>query len=74
MSEEYEDELVTSHSDENPELMENRGKYGPIAAASNEGSAVSELYKKDRQKLLGVSEKDMDHVVDYELYIPPEED
>lgn len=68
MSEEYEDELVTSHSDEMPELMGNKGRYGPLAAASTEGSAVSELYKKDKPTLLGV--KDMSNVVEYEEYIP----
>ena len=39
--------IVTSHSDENPELGGEGG--GPIAAHSNEGSAVSELYKKNNE-------------------------
>ena len=69
--EEYEDELVTSHSDESPELVGTR--RGPIAAYSTEGSAVSELYKKDRdeRRLLGV--RPDEHVIDYDEYIPPEE-
>ena len=40
--------IVTSHSDENPELGGEGG--GPIAAHSIEGSAVSELYKKDNEQ------------------------
>jgi hypothetical protein len=66
MSEDYEDELVTSHSDENPELNGNERK--PLALASNEGSAVSELYTQDRgrKKLLGVRPEEMDHIIQYE--------
>jgi hypothetical protein len=68
--EEYEDELVTSHSDENPELAGRR--RGPLAAYSTEGSAVSDLYKKDHQeRRLGV--RSDEHVIDYDEYIPPEE-
>ena len=65
--EEYEDELVTSHSDENPELSPNEGRQ-PLAAHSTEGSAVSDLYKQDRgrKKLLGVRPEEMDHILEYE--------
>ena len=71
MSEEYEDELVTSHSDENPEL--GQSGRGPIAAASNEGSAVSDLYKKERKGLLGVKAEDVERTSDVEEYYPPED-
>ena len=70
MSEEYEDELVTSHSDENPELQ--GGRSGPIAAHSTEGSAVSELYKKDRDPF-HYQPKAGETVIEEEVYIPPEE-
>jgi len=68
MSEEYEDELVTSHSDENPELSSTE-RRGPLAAYSTEGSAVSELYKQDRgrgKKLLGVRPEEIDNILEYE--------
>lgn len=70
MSEEYEDELVTSHSDENPELSGRRS--GPLAAYSTEGSAVSELYKKDRNPFQ-YQPKAGETVIEEEIYIPPEE-
>jgi len=42
--------IVTPHSDENPELTAyGGGGSGPIAAHSLEGSAVSELYKKNNE-------------------------
>lgn len=69
MSEDYpDDELVTSHSDENPEL--NAGEHGPLAAYTTEGSAVSQLYESDKDKrarkkgLLGV--RDDEHLLEYE--------
>jgi hypothetical protein len=71
MSEEYEDELVTSHSDENPELS-NEGRSGPLAAHSTEGSAVSELYKKERDPF-HYQPKAGETVIEEEVYIPPEE-
>jgi hypothetical protein len=70
MGEEYEDELVTSHSDENPELNPDQAQAGdnPLAAYTTEGSAVSELYTQDRgrKKLLGVRPEEMDHILEYE--------
>jgi hypothetical protein len=65
---EYDDELVTSHSDENPELE--GGERQPLCAYTTEGSAVSQLYEsdKDRRKrqkgLLGV--RDDEHLLEYE--------
>jgi hypothetical protein len=62
------DELVTSHSDENPEL-EGSGQ-GPLAAYTTEGSAVSQLYdyendrKKRKKGMLGV--RDDEHLLEYE--------
>jgi hypothetical protein len=70
MSEEYEDELVTSHSDENPELSGHRS--GPLAAATTEGSAVSELYKDERDPF-HYRPKAGETVIYEEIYIPPEE-
>ena len=74
MSEEYEDELVTSHSDENPELtayVKNRG--GPIAAHSTEGSAVSELYKKDNdERYFHFRPSPGQTVIEEDTYIPDE--
>ena len=67
---EYEDELVTSHSDENPELSGRRS--GPLAAHTTEGSAVSELYKKDRNPL-SYQPKEGETVIYEDIYIPPEE-
>ena len=63
-----EDELVTSHSDENPELE--GGERSPLCAYTTEGSAVSQLYdqdkdgKKRRKNLLGV--RDDEHLLEYE--------
>ena len=74
MSEEYEDELVTSHSDENPELaayVKNRG--GPIAAHSIEGSAVSELYKKDSEQYFHYKPRVGQTVIEEDVYIPDEQ-
>ena len=67
---EYEeaDELVTSHSDENPELE--TGERSPLCAYTTEGSAVSQLYDQDkdgrkrRKNLLGV--RDDEHLIEYE--------
>ena len=72
MSEEYEDELVTSHSDENPELGQ-AGRGGPLAAHTTEGSAVSDLYK-DENSPLKYRPKAGETVVEEYIYIPPEED
>jgi len=71
MSEEYEDELVTSHSDENPEL--GQGSRGPLAAHTTEGSAVSDLYK-DENSPLKYKPRMGETVVEEYIYIPPEED
>ena len=74
MSEEYEDELITSHSDENPELTGTE-RRGPIAAHSTEGSAVSELYKQDRERTdpFHYQPKAGETVIEEEVYIPPED-
>jgi len=73
MSEEYEDELVTSHSDENPELTGTE-RRGPIAAHSTEGSAVSELYKQDRERdPFHYKPRAGETVIEEEVYIPPED-
>ena len=72
MSEEYEDELVTSHSDENPELG-GRGRGGPIAAHSTEGSAVSELYKKDSEQYFHYKPRAGQTVIEEDTYIPDED-
>ena len=72
MSEEYEDELVTSHSDENPELTGTATeRTGPIAAHSTEGSAVSELYnnKKDRDPF-HYKPRAGENLIEEEVYIP----
>jgi hypothetical protein len=66
--EDYDDELVTSHSDENPELSPTDRGRQPLAAYSTEGSAVSELKNQDKgkKKLLGVRPEEMDSIVYYE--------
>jgi hypothetical protein len=68
MNDDYDDELVTSHSDENPELNQSTERR-PLILPSNEGSAVSELYSKDRNKnkgWLGVTEEEAQHIIEYE--------
>jgi hypothetical protein len=65
LEEQYEDELVTSHSDENPELGEGGGSTVDLMS-DNEGSAVDDLYKKERR--LGV--RPDENVIYYEEYIP----
>ena len=73
MSEEYEDELVTSHSDENPELSANEGRRsGPLAAYSTEGTAVSELYKDERDPF-HYKPKAGETVIEEYVYIPENE-
>ena len=69
MSEEYyDDELVTSHSDENPELGEGGGGGSgtPSLICEGETSAVDDLYKKQRR--LGVRADE--NVIYYEEFIP----
>lgn len=62
----YDDELVTSHSDEQPELNQSTERK-PLILPSNEGSAVSELYSKERKRgWLGVTEEEAQHVTEYE--------
>lgn len=68
MPEDYDDELVTSHSDEQPELNQNTERK-PMILPSNEGSAVSELYSQERTRKkgwLGVTEEEAQHVTEYE--------
>ena len=72
MSEEYEDELVTSHSDENPELS-TESRHGPLAVHTTEGSAVSELYKSpsnDRKLRFGHMLQPTENVIYEEVYVP----
>ena len=72
--ERYDDELVTSHSDENPELSQRRG--GPLAAYSLEDSPVADLYKKERemQRPFGYKARDGEQLTDEDTYIPPDEE
>jgi len=72
--ERYDDDLVTSHSDEDPELSQRRG--GPLAAHSLEDSPVADLYKKDRdmRRTFGYRARDNEQVVDEDVYIPPDEE
>jgi hypothetical protein len=69
LPEEYEDELVTSHSDEDPELNQNTERK-PMILPSTEGSAVSELYAKDKDRIkkgwLGVTEEEAGHITEYQ--------
>ena len=65
MDEEYDDELVTSHSDENPELGEGGGGSG-VLMCDDEGSATDDLYKKEKR--LGV--RPDENVIYYEEFIP----
>lgn len=62
--------ISTPHSDENPELTNPDDSGGPLAAHSIEGSAVSELYDKDRtarsKGWLGVTEEEAQHITEYE--------
>ena len=60
--------ISTPHSDENPELTSSDDSGGPLAAHSIEGSAVSELYSRERTKRgwLGVTEEEAQHVIEYE--------
>jgi hypothetical protein len=63
----YEDELVTSHSDENPEITGSERK--PLALASNEGTAVSELYKEERNPF-SYRPRHGEHVLEEDIFIP----
>lgn len=72
-SEEYEDELVTSHSDENPEL--GGGGRKPLATYTTEGSAVSDLYKnRDPTAPFRYKPNPGETVVYEEIYIPDVEE
>jgi hypothetical protein len=62
--------IVTPHSDENPELG-GEGN-GPIAAHSTEGSAVSELYTKERDPF-HYQPRAGETVIEEEVYIPEEQ-
>ena len=71
--EEYDDELVTSHSDENPELSQRRG--GPLAASSTEDSPVADLYKKERERqLFAYQPREGEQVTEEDINIPPDEE
>lgn len=65
MSEDYDDELVTSHSDENPELGEGGGNVVELMS-EGEGSATDDLYKQQRR--LGV--RPDENVIEYTEYVP----
>jgi hypothetical protein len=73
--EEYEDELVTSHSDENPELQQGRNRAGePLAAYCDDGSPSDALNYKDRdRKPFRYVLQPGETVVYEDTYIPPEE-
>jgi len=60
---EYEDDLVTSHSEENPEL----GGTGCPLITDNEDTAASDLYK-NKERRLGV--RPTENVVEYTEYSP----
>lgn len=60
--------VTTSHSDENPEL-ESDNTGGPLAAYSTEGTAVSELYKDERDPF-HYRPKSGETVLEEEVYIP----
>ena len=66
--------IVTPHSDENPELTAyGGGGSGPIAAHSLEGSAVSELYKKDNdERYFHYRPSPGQTVIEEDTYIPDE--
>jgi len=67
--------IVTPHSDENPELTaysNSDGGSGPIAAHSTEGSAVSELYTKERDPF-HYQPRAGETVIEEEVYIPEEQ-
>jgi len=60
--------IVTPHSDENPELDPD-SSGGPLAAYSTEGTAVSELYKDERDPF-HYRPKAGEKVIDEQIYIP----
>jgi hypothetical protein len=63
--------MVTPHSDENPELDPDNNSGGPLAAYSTEGTAVSELYTKERDPF-HYRPKAGETVIDETIYIPDE--
>jgi len=60
--------ITHPHIDENPELGEPESVGDPIGAVSTEGSAISELYKKE--KPLGHQLREGETVVYEETFIP----
>ena len=66
METDYEDELVTSHSDEFPESGEGGGNTVELMSES-EGSAVDDLYK-NKERRIGV--RPGENVVYYSETIP----
>ncbi len=59
--------IYTPHSDENPELGEaGGGGSGSSLVCDEEGSAIDDLYKKERR--LGV--RPDENVVEYYEYVP----
>ena len=58
--------LTSSHSD-------NERDDGPLILASNEGSAVSELYEKDRERIpsfMRYLPRDGEQLIEEDIYIP----
>ena len=58
--------LTSSHSD-------NERDDGPLILASNEGSAVSELYDKDRERIpsfMRYLPRDGEQLIEEDIYIP----
>jgi len=63
----YEDELVTSHSDEFPESGEGGGATVDLMTDKEEGSATDDLYK-NKERRIGV--RPGENVVYYSETIP----
>lgn len=61
--------IVTPHSDENPELDDPDNSGGPLAAYTTEDSAVSDLYKKERDPFT-YKPREGETVVYEDVYIP----
>jgi hypothetical protein len=63
--------MTTPHIDENPEL-ESGDSGAPLAAYSTEGTAVSELYKDERDPF-HYQPKKGETVIEEDVYIPDTE-
>lgn len=63
---EYEDEFVTSHSDEMPQIEGIGGGIGAIAV--DDGRPADELYKTDSP--FSYKPKSGEHLIEEDIYIP----